>query len=187
MALDTRTTLLDAAEHAARRRGYDGFSYGDLAQQIGIRKASVHYHFPNKSVLATTLVQRYFERFLRATEGFKAQHASAAGRLNATIDHYRAALEGGDCLCLCVAFSSGRDSLPPDAMDQVTSLRQAILEWLEAVFELAHLDGSIANLGDAGCEAQATLALLEGAQLAARAQNNLVPFDRAVQLLQDRL
>lgn len=59
MNRDTRTALMDLAEHTVRSRGFDGFSYADLAEAIGIRKASIHYHFPTKAKLSEALIERY--------------------------------------------------------------------------------------------------------------------------------
>ena len=56
--MDTRTALLESAERTARQRGYDGFSYADLADDVGIRKASIHHHFPTKATLALALIER---------------------------------------------------------------------------------------------------------------------------------
>ena len=73
MQADTKTALLDLAERAVRSRGYDGFSYADLARAQGIRKASIHYHFPTKADLSQNLMARYHTRFekqlLRITTG----------------------------------------------------------------------------------------------------------------------
>ena len=60
MAADTKTTLLNSAERAARARGFDGFSYADLAADVGISKASIHHHFASKATLAVALMQRYY-------------------------------------------------------------------------------------------------------------------------------
>ena len=59
MPTDTKTAWLMTAERAARTRGFDGFSYADLAESVGIRKASVHHHFPRKAALSVALMHRY--------------------------------------------------------------------------------------------------------------------------------
>ena len=57
------TEILDAAEGFARQTGYNGFSFRDIAAEIGIKSASVHYHFPTKGDLGAALARRYAERF----------------------------------------------------------------------------------------------------------------------------
>lgn len=40
---------MDIAEAHIREVGYWGFSFRDLAANIGIKSASVHHHFPTKA------------------------------------------------------------------------------------------------------------------------------------------
>jgi len=111
MNRDTRTALMDLAEHTVRSRGFDGFSYADLAEAIGIRKASIHYHFPTKAKLSEALIERYQTSLQQGLTEIDAAHASAGARLKALIALYRGALHDGQTVCLCVAFSTCRESL----------------------------------------------------------------------------
>src|SRR4051794_36242328 len=58
----TSDLILDVAQELLQTRGYNAISYQDIADRIGIRKASIHHHFPNKSDLAQALVRRYRQR-----------------------------------------------------------------------------------------------------------------------------
>lgn len=187
MAHDTKTALLDAAEHVVRRKGYDGFSYADLAASVGIRKASIHYHFPAKADLSLALMQRYLAGFEASCAAIEAAHPTAAGRLAALIDHYRSATQDGRCLCLCLSFSGSRDALSEDVQKVIAEFRAAAAGWIADVFALANTDGTINAPADPRREAAATLATLEGAQLAARAAHDPAGYDKAVDLLRARL
>ena len=68
--VDTKTNLMDAAEQQVRQKGADGFSYADLSAQVGIRKASIHYHFPTKSDLLTAIMARYSQEVLATLDGY---------------------------------------------------------------------------------------------------------------------
>src|SRR6202050_5213821 len=57
------TAILDVAEQLAQTRGYNGFSYADIASQLGVTKASLHYHFPSKAELGRALIDRYQTNF----------------------------------------------------------------------------------------------------------------------------
>ncbi|MEO1520065.1 MAG: TetR/AcrR family transcriptional regulator [Cyanobacteria bacterium J06633_2] len=59
MEKNTAQKILDVAQDIVRRHGYSAFSYADISQQVGIRKASIHYHFPSKDELVKRLVMRY--------------------------------------------------------------------------------------------------------------------------------
>ena len=177
--MDTRTALLDSAERAARQRGFDAFSYADLARDVGIRKASIHYHFPLKADLAFGLIDRYAARISERRAEIDREHQTAAGKLGAFLALYREALAEGTQLCLCVALSAGRDSLSPPVLEQLAEFHEDSAAWLEQVFTAAREDRSVIGLSDPQDEADALLALVEGAQLVARAAKDVTLFDRA--------
>lgn len=185
--MNTRTALLNSAESAARQRGYDGFSYADLARDVGIRKASIHHYFPKKADLALELLDRYAASFMDDLAEIDTSNSSAADKLRAYHGLYRDALVGGTQLCLCVAFSAGRNSLSEPVLQVLNQFRADSVEWLTRVLNIATDDGSVAGLIDAEAEAHATLALMEGAQLVARAANSATPFDAATAAFLARL
>ena len=185
--MDTRNALLDSAERAARQRGFDAFSYADLAKEVGIRKASIHYHFPMKADLAFGLIERYALRLSETLAHIASSQDSAAAQLSAYHDVYRDALSGGDQLCLCVALSAGRDSLSEPVLAELNQFHEDSIAWLERVFEAGRADGSVAHVGDPASEAAATLALMEGAQLVARAAKDITLFDQATASFSARL
>lgn len=187
MQKDTKTALLDLAESTVRARGFDGFSYADLAETIGIRKASIHYHFPSKANLSEALMDRYHITLKDTLSKIDAEHDIAAHRLSALIDVYRQASNGGQSLCLCVAFISSRESLSDALNTKIVTFRAMLIDWLTKTFALARQDRSVTPMAAPDHEAQATLALLEGAHLAARASEDAHIFDQALALLKSRL
>lgn len=187
MPADTKTALLNAAERAARSRGFDGFSYADLATDVGIRKASIHHHFPTKAALSAALMERYHDHLKSACTEIDAHQIGGSARLSAMIDIYRQAHDGGKSLCLCVAFSTGRDSLPDAVVHRIGRFRSMMIAWFSTVFAQGRSDGSIKDARHPADEAAALLPLLEGAQLAARAEENPELFERALALLHQRL
>ncbi len=186
MPVDTKTALLDSAERAARHRGFDAFSYADLSKDVGIRKASIHYHFPSKADLAVALMKRYHDVTKAACHAIDEQHDTGANRLRALIAHYRAALGNGKSLCLCVSFVAARESLPAEVTQEIHAFHQTVLAWLGGTFALGQTDGSISWVADPNQEAAAMLPLLEGAQLSARAEEDATVFDTALRLMQTR-
>jgi len=185
--MDTRTALLNSAETAARQRGFDGFSYADLARDVGIRKASIHHHFPKKADLAFTLIERYADQFTKSLEQIASVKSNAADKLRAYHALYRKALAGGSQLCLCVAMSAGRGSLAAPVLDRLNAFHQDSAEWLHRVYLEASKDGTVSGITHPEAEARATLALMEGAQLIARAAENTTGFDQATAAFLARL
>lgn len=184
---DTKTALLNSAEHAARTLGFDGFSYADLAEEVGIRKASIHHHFPSKAKLSVALMQRYREKFQTVCAEIDAGFDTGGAQLAELIGQYKAGSDDGKRLCLCTSFSASRDSLPPDVIHQISLFRTMVIDWMTGAFERGRTDGSISGVTDPALEATATLSLLEGAQLAARAEENPALFDNAIALLTLRI
>ncbi|MBC7216279.1 MAG: TetR/AcrR family transcriptional regulator [Burkholderiaceae bacterium] len=186
MVSDTKTALMDIAEHAARSRGVDGFSYADLAGAIGIRKASVHYHFPTKDDLAKALVERYQAKLRAECNAIDAVHATGGARLRAVIAFYRSALADGKEVCLCVALSTSRESLSKPVTERIGDIRAMMVSWLKTVYLRGADDHTIECVQNSLAEAYATLALLEGAHLAARTNGNILTFDAVTELISNR-
>ncbi|MCL6285784.1 TetR/AcrR family transcriptional regulator [Ruegeria sp. 2012CJ41-6] len=186
-ANETKTELMDAAEQQVRHKGADGFSYSDLSRLVGIRKASIHYHFPAKADLLTAIMARYAKRVMTALDSY-AQDLPGAGRqLAAFIAFYRDALQDGTALCLCVAYAVSQDGLSEGTHREISQFRQQVRSWLEETFARAQAEGSVRDLTNAACEAAAAHALVEGAQIAARISGDAATFDAATQVLRERL
>ena len=185
--MNTRISLLQSAEQAVRQRGYHGFSYADLAREIGIRKASIHHHFPTKADLGVALIERYNAAFFDQLKNIKDAEGTAADQLRAYLRLYRDALDNGEQVCLCVSLSAGRDHLSDEILDQLDQFHRDSLHWLEQLFERADADGSISLHAAPEAEASAALALVEGAQLLARASKDMTQFDQSTRALHARL
>src|SRR3954453_2436571 len=99
-ASDTAQRILDTAEALVQVRGFNGFSYADVATELGITKAALHYHFRGKAPLGQALVARYAARFADALASIDAGRAPAAARLDAYATLYADVLsEQRMCLC----------------------------------------------------------------------------------------
>jgi len=186
MSLETRISVMDSAETLVRRRGFDGTSFADLAGDVGIRKASVHYHFPTKGDLSFALIDRYRTVFLERLAQVTAENARASARLLCFLDLYRGAADGGRSLCLCVALSVTQQALPDETKAMLDQFHRDVAAWLEAVFRLAEADGTISNVVNPRAEAQAALAQVEGAQIIARSAIDPARFEAAIDTLRNR-
>lgn len=162
-----RDRILDAAEARARRGGYNAFSFREIAQDVGVSSAAIHYHFAAKADLGQTLAERYTARALeRLGDPSELPGPEAVARVHAL---FRDALVEDDQMCLCGLFAAERDILPEGVNDAVVGFFQAILNYLDS-----------ATAGRAVREApEATLAKLEGALILARTMRDISAFDRA--------
>lgn len=162
---DIRTRILDSAERRARAGGYNGFSFRDIAQDVAIKSASVHYHFPAKADLGRELVLRYTARIKEALgdpSGLDPEQAEAR-----VTSIFRAAMRIDDKMCLCGIFGAERDALPPEVSAATADFFRMVLEYLR----VAH--GS----PESPDRAMALLARLEGALIVSRMLGRPELFD----------
>jgi TetR/AcrR family transcriptional regulator, transcriptional repressor for nem operon len=160
----TREALLRAAEQLVRTRGYSAFSYADLAEAVGIRKASIHHHFPAKSDLGCALVDNYSARFEQLCGVIETEHRSAPSRLLAYGALYAESLKRGH-LCLCGMLASELAVLPSDVALRVRTFFAAQLKWLQRVIAAGQAAAELGKLRSAKDAAESTFAVLQGAML----------------------
>src|SRR5215212_8620379 len=96
----TTSRILDVAERLLQVRGYNGFSYGDVATELGITRAALHYHFRGKAELGQALIERYAARFAAALDHLDATAPDAADKLRGYVGLYTDVLRA-DRMCLC--------------------------------------------------------------------------------------
>lgn len=180
--MSTRNEILDVAERYVRTRGFDAFSYADLARDIGIRKASIHHHFPTKAALAHDLIRDYAARILKVLAETR---GTTADKLGAFIGIYRDAKTQGGTLCLSVAMSASKESFDAETQALIAGFHDDCRRWLARTY--AENDGSITPWAAPDVAAAATLALVEGAQIMARAAGSIAVFDAATESLRSSL
>jgi TetR/AcrR family transcriptional repressor of nem operon len=179
---DTPSRILDVAERIVQTRGFNGFSYADIAGELGVTKASLHYHFPGKADLGSALIARYAGRFATALEAIDADEPSAREALAAYAALYLRVLQG-DRMCLCGILAAEFQTLQQPMRDAVTRFFDANQRWLAAVLEQGQADGTIAFEGSAHDAAGLILSGLEGAMLVARAYGDSARFESAAERL----
>lgn len=182
---DTRQAIMNHGEYLVRTKGANGFSYADLANKLGIRKASIHYYFPSKNDLLDSLLESYHERHMHALEEF-AQLVSAREKLLAFVNIYRQGLLIG-ALCLCGMFTLDSSSLTLQMRKKLDSFFQDTEIWLANVFREGHSQNQWQLVDTPELEAKAFLALVQGAQIISRnASKEVEKFDTIVQQQLDR-
>jgi TetR/AcrR family transcriptional regulator, transcriptional repressor for nem operon len=179
----TTDQLLDVAQELAQTRGYNAFSYRDLAARVGIRSASIHHHFPSKGDLGRALVARYRERFSDALRRIAAGPGDAAARLTAYVELFRATYENGGRLCLGGMFAADLPTLPPEVQEQVRGFYADNEAWLTRLLDAGRRSSELDFQGSPRDAAAALLDGLEGALLGARAHGSTARFARATRWL----
>lgn len=173
---DTKTRILDSAERLVQSRGFNGFSYADVATELGITKASLHYHFASKAELGRALIERYADRFAAALEEIDAVGADAPAKLDAYARIYADVLRRKR-MCLCGMLAADYDTLPGPMRDAVVAFFDDNEAWLTRVFEQGEAEGSLHLDGSAHDAARALVGGLEGAMLVARPYGDVTRFE----------
>jgi TetR/AcrR family transcriptional repressor of nem operon len=185
---DTRGELLDAAECLVRTRGYNGFSYRDLAEQIGIKTASIHYHFPTKADLGEAVVETERERFAKVLARLDAEEKDPRRRLKRFVELFQAkTIDCGNRMCLGAMLAVEQDTLP-DAVGQAARQLFADKEaWLAKLLEEGRKQRRFRFKGSPEVTARAVFGALEGALLTARAFHDVRRFEAACQWIMETL
>ena len=163
--------ILDAAERMARIGGYNGFSFREIAKEVGIKSASVHYHFPGKAELGAALARRYTERFLDGLGTPDEVGAEPEALLKRYVAAYRSSLVDDGLMCLCGMLGAEIAYLPEAVAEEARRFFEANIAWLTQV--LARKGGK----RDARAEAMRMVATLEGALILARSLDDIAAFD----------
>lgn len=180
---DTAARILDVAERLAQVRGFNGFSYADIATELGITKAALHYHFAGKADLGEALIGRYADRFGQALAALDATAPTAAGKLRGYADLYLGVLRE-QRMCLCGMLAAEYPTLPDPMQASVVSFFDKNEEWLLSVLEQGRADGSLTFTRSARDTARMIIGCLEGAMLIARPYADIPRFrDAAASLL----
>lgn len=137
--------ILDAAERRIRCGGFDSVSFRDLAADVGIKSASVHYHFPQKANLGEAVVERYGERFIAALGDPDDPKESAKTRIKRLCEAYRISTLDQGMICLCSVLGSATLELPPQVSRAVVRFFHRLMEWTDRALEDA--DGVTSALG----------------------------------------
>ncbi|MEP4548292.1 MAG: TetR/AcrR family transcriptional regulator [Saccharospirillum sp.] len=171
---NTREQLQDRAEHYIRQGGFGSFSFRDLAKDLNIKSASVHYHFPSKSDLGTAVAKRYNQRFEKALPDPATSSLATAELLRLYIRMFYTEMTHSKQVCLCAMLSVERATLTADINATVDAFYALNLNWLTVIFTRDNLPKTQAH--QRACQ---VLATLQGGLIGAWSQQNVDYFVQA--------
>lgn len=180
--MEMKEQILTIAQRLVQQRGFNGFSYADIAKEVGIRKASLHHYFPTKTDLAVALIENFTAQLERGLLHINSTFPQADARLKAYMGVYRATLEA-ECMCLAGMLSSDVLTLDPVAIPGLKRFFARNVEWLTEVLAAGNSQRLLVLTGTATDHARALLAALQGALLIARATGDREAFDQTAALL----
>lgn len=167
---NTKERLLDVAQDLIQRGGLNAMSFQDLSDAVGIRKASVHHHFPSKAAMVDALLVRYLEQFGELLDEILASRVSGRTKLKRYCDLFVQTLsaDGNDKCCLCGMLMAELMSLNDSGREKVREFLQSNSKALETILAGGAKDGTLKANSTTRATAKLVLATLEGGLLVAR-------------------
>lgn len=180
--MNKRNDILDVAQRLLQQRGFNGFSYADIAAEVGIRKASIHHHFPNKIDLAKALLQSYTDQVTWLLQDFMQNRSSAQDRLAGYINLYSETL-AANRVCLGGMLASDIHTLDISLKPELIAFFSASRTWLVEVLEQGQINGEIRSDQPPAMQADLVLAGLQGALMLARSHEDELIFTNTAEAL----
>lgn len=181
MSVHTRLAILKRAEHYLQRAGYASFSFRTIAADLGIKSASVHYHFRSKEELGVALLDGYRAKF-------DAWVLTRSTKRDAHLElvewfRYWSALSRGGAICPGGAFSAELTALPTRVRHALAQLQQTEREWLIATLSRGRKAKQIQLHGAVEDQANLILATLQGGVQLARVAGDAKVFSNVLSQL----
>ncbi len=177
MKENAREEILAAAKLTAQAHGYAGLNFRDLAQQVGIKAASIYYYFPSKAELAMAVAKRYWEDSAAYLESLLQNSANPLDALRRYPETFRWALENNNRICLCSSMSAQFDDLPDVVRTEVQAFTDVNVAWLKKTLVAA----KVVSPKEAEKRARALYSGIVGAQLMARGRADIALYDSLIE------
>ena len=176
MNTNAREAILVAARNMVQLRGFSGLNVRELADEVGIKAASIYYHFSSKADLGAAVARRYWEDGAVALQAIEAENPDPHECLRRFPEIFRRSLESGNRLCLGSFMGAETHDLPEAITREVRSFADVNVAWLVRMLVAA----GIADAAGSGLRAEAMFAAIAGAQLSAKTRADIAHFDALV-------
>ncbi len=178
----TSQQILDIAQRLVQTRGFNAFSYADIAAALHVTKASLHYHFTTKADLGVSLIERYDRHVQEALAEIGRSGAGAAEKIGAYVRIYSEVL-ADHRMCLCGMLAAEFATLPKPMQSALDRYFEWNERWLAAALEEGRAEGALRFSGSSAEMAQFLIGSLEGSMMLARSHGGMARFDAATRRL----
>lgn len=184
----TATKLVDEATRLITDRGYNGFSYADLAARLGIRKPSIHHHFPSKVNLVVAVVEQQRGHIRAQLALLEDGNPDAMAQLVAYVDYWKRCIEDESAtFCLAGVLAAELPGLPEEVSASVQGHFDDLGRWIERVLTLGLQQGAIRLELEPKTSAQFFQTAVYGAMVMARAYKDPSKFSLVVDAFLTRM
>ena len=182
--MDTAERIIETAEGLMQEHGFHGFSFQDIADAVGIKKASIHYHFPAKAKLGQAVVDRYRKRMSKAWEVIEVTDET---------DHWQALsvylepiIQLGRTpgyACLCGVLGGEYLGLPKEIQNEIKAFFEEHELWLSELLENGRIAGTFQFKGSANTMAKLLFSIIQGGLLIKRIKVDRTYIDELVEAM----
>jgi AcrR family transcriptional regulator len=143
----TREKIIDIGEDLILTKGYNAFSYQDISRELGMKNAAVHYYFPSKTNLGTSIVKTNIQRFEEMVDNMKTRKFDEWKQLDTFIKIY---IKSNRERKLCLLGSLGPDfeTLDVTTQKELEKMTGIILDWLSNLLQSGKIKGQFFFKGD---------------------------------------
>lgn len=181
---ETRERILDTMQDLIQSRGFNAVSYQDISDVLGMRKASIHYHFPSKFNLGRAVIDRYQGRLAGLMERAEKEPGRSCG--DVLSDYFKPFVEvagSPDKVCLCGALAGEFMALPEEMREAVTGFFRQHEEWLERLLEKGRDAGEFRFDAPARDMARLIFSALQGGLVLRRSKGDAEQLDNIIRMV----
>lgn len=181
--MSTRDKIIDTTRRLIQTRAYHGFSFQDIADNVGIKKASLYHHFKSKDDVAIEVLRSSIEA-IEAELG-KSAEKPASQRLEKYLAMTRTIQGAGERMCPGCSFAAILDAVSPAVQSEVQRFIQFHLDWLEQILREGREAGEFHYERPAKVEAEYLFSSIQGAITIARLTSSAKVFDNVMAHVRD--
>jgi len=166
---NTAVRIRETAHDLIAERGYFGFSYADVADAVGIRKASIHHHFPTKVDLVVATLKEHRQKLVEAAGHLDQTEADPLQRLKLYVQYWAECVKSNSRpICIAALLSAELPALPEEIQVEVKLHFKYLVSWVKSTLKAGARSGDIHLEHSAEVAAQSFVALVHGAMISAR-------------------
>lgn len=184
----TAKDILRSARSLIIVGGYNGFSYADISSEVGIRKASIHHHFPTKADLVSTLVSQYRKEARIGMAALESHFPNSLDLLRAYTGYWERCFDdSSNPFCVCALLAGQLPSIPEEVAAEIRAHFHTLSAWVTSILERGVAQGHLRLESPAAIEAEVFIATVHGAMVSARAYGDGKIFSAIVRTTFARL
>ena len=167
---DRKTEIIEAAADLLQSRSFNSFSYQDISDLLGIRKASVHHHFRTKEDLGVALAGHFRNEYKTRLTEITRLYDQPWDRFEAYVAMISDIMLSGDKICAAGVLQSEHNVVPERVRAGINTVMQYTRGWLAGVLIAGRSQGTMEFAGTPESQAALVAAALQGALQNARSE-----------------